>query len=141
MKNVFKVLVAMRSIAIIAIVAVIGFGMVSCGDDSKGGGPVPLPNNLKNTKWKNGDGYGIEFLETTFRKYGQWGAGEMTCFSAKENGKITGKAGDSGVWQYMDEETICTSYTITENTIVFVGSDTKSWDKLLEGTWTKENTP
>ena len=38
----------------------------------------------------------------------------------------------------MDEETICTSYTITGNTIVFVGSDTSSWNKLLEGTWTKD---
>jgi len=135
MKNVFKIL------GVIALAAVIGFGFVSCGGGGGGGGGdgVPLPKNLKNTKWKNGDGYGIEFSEKTFKKYGQWGAGEMTCFSAKENGKITGKLGSSNVWDYMDEETICTSYTITGNTIVFVGSDTPSWDKLLEGTWTKES--
>jgi len=139
MKNVFRIL------GTIALVAVIGFGVAACDDGGGSGGGggrsgpnTPLPNNLKNTKWKNGDGYGIEFLETTFRKYGQWGQGDMTCFSAKENGKITGKIGTSNVWQYMDEETICTSYTITGNTIVFVGSDTKSWDKLLEGTWSKD---
>jgi len=33
MKRVFKVLEAMRSIAVIALVAVIGFGVISCGDD------------------------------------------------------------------------------------------------------------
>ena len=42
MKKVFKVLEAMRSIAIIALVAAIGFSMVSCdsGGDSGGGGIV-----------------------------------------------------------------------------------------------------
>jgi len=90
MKSILKIL------GVIALVAVIGFSMAACSSDGGGGGGggggsgpnTPLPNNLKNTKWKNGDGYGIEFLETTFRKYGQWGAGDMTCFFAKENGKI-----------------------------------------------------
>jgi len=135
MKRVFKVL------GIIALAAVIGFGFVSCGDDDGGGGGsgpnTPLPNNLKNTKWKNDSNYGIEFKVTTFEKFGNWGGGEMTCFSAKENGKITGKNGASNVWQYMDEETICTSYTITGNTIVFVGSDS-DWTELTSGTWTKQ---
>jgi hypothetical protein len=38
MKNLFKVFEAMRSIAIIAIVAVIGFWAISCGDNDGGGG-------------------------------------------------------------------------------------------------------
>jgi len=38
MKNLFKVLEAMRSIAIIALIAVIGFSFAACGDDGGGGG-------------------------------------------------------------------------------------------------------
>ena len=44
MKNIFKVFVAMRSIAIIAIVAVIGFSMAACGDDDKDNTTEEEPN-------------------------------------------------------------------------------------------------
>jgi len=46
MKNTFKFLRAMRSIAIIAFAAVIGFSMTACPEDG-GGGPVSFGDNLE----------------------------------------------------------------------------------------------
>jgi len=56
MKNLFKVFVAMRSIAIIALVAVIGFSFAACGgDDGGGGGGDSLADQLNGT-WTSSDG-------------------------------------------------------------------------------------
>jgi len=49
MKNLFKVFVAMRSIAIIALVAVIGFSFAACGGDDGGG-----DNNNNNNSGSSG---------------------------------------------------------------------------------------
>jgi len=47
MKNTIKLIGAMRSIAIIALVAVIGFSMAACGDEEDTGANVLTVNNVR----------------------------------------------------------------------------------------------
>ena len=130
-------------IAMVAIIA-IGFGTLSltgCGGGPGGGSPTDLPANLQNTKWASDPGgnpnYVIEFGKNTIDKAGNWGGPVRTVFSATNNGKITAKMGSESVWQYMDEEVICTSYSISDNKITFVGSD-EDWELLVsKGPYTK----
>jgi hypothetical protein len=105
------------------LVMVLAFGLVltGCGDDG-GGGPVALPANLKNTTWNPLSAsydFQITFKETTVGQYAVW--------SAKPNGKITVKLGDSAVWQYMDEETFCDSYSISGTTLTLIGGEVHDW--------------
>jgi hypothetical protein len=53
MKNIFKLIGAMRSMAIIALVAVIGFSFAACSDSGGGGGSTA--NNVNGT-WIDSDG-------------------------------------------------------------------------------------
>jgi len=63
MKNFFKIL------GIISMVLVIGFSMVSCGDDDDGGGSgEEIPSAYQNTTWKS-SGEGIKINKTDFSQY------------------------------------------------------------------------
>ena len=114
MKRVFKVLAAMRSIVIIALVAVIGFSMASCnGDDDDGGGSSGL--TITDLSSYNGK-YAIAMEE---------GDDDNGLFAAvKVNGsKVTGGKIASGsvtlkVWK-------------GEGKSNYTGSDTKSFDVLI----------
>jgi len=57
MKNLIKVFVAMRSIAIILVVAVIGFSMAAC-DDGSGGNDTPTTPTTYSIDGIWGDNYG-----------------------------------------------------------------------------------
>ena len=145
MKNLFKasfmpIFGTMRSIAIISIVAVLGFSVVSCSGDGDnggngGGGPTNLPANLQNTEWRSSSGSTvIHFSTNTINTTGYFHSEVMTVFSAVENGKITAKAGTSEMWSGMEEVEICTSYSIdtskTPNELTFVGGS-HSWGQEL----------
>ena len=112
MKRVFKVLAAMRSIAIIALVAVIWFSMVSCDDDDGGSGGGLTITGLTDYNGK----YAIAMED---------GDDDNGLFAAvKVNGsKVTGGKIASGsitlkVWKGDGKS----NYT---------GSDTKSFDVLI----------
>jgi len=105
MKNFVKLFEAMRSIAIIALVAVIGFGMIACGDgdDPGGNGGNQHFENFKNTKWAKDDyrlafnvgtdGIYLQLGDTAYyATYGYWFITEATVSANKITGNRTGES-------------------------------------------------
>jgi len=99
MKNTFKFLKAMRSIAIIAVVAVIGFSMTACPEDG-GGGPVSFGDYLELSGQvytrSSSDFYTYIKYEGT-QTLGGTGTGKI------EDGKLTYKAGVPTEWYPIDK--------------------------------------
>jgi len=117
MKNVLKVL------GIIALVAVIGFSMVSCGDDDSGGGGK-VPTELVG-KWYSDSGK----TNFVFQVYDNGGVDDAPDKPNETFGKITLKSGTgaSGVFTYkhnlFPKEGADVNFTTASNTLVI-------------GTWT-----
>jgi len=71
MKNFFKFQTILRIVGIIAMAAVIGFSMTSCGgDDDDGGGSdgKEIPSAYQNTLWKNSQ-EGVKINKTDYSHY------------------------------------------------------------------------
>jgi hypothetical protein len=117
MKNFFKLLEAMRSIAIIAFVAVFGFSMITCSDGGGNPGPNPGPGSdpgpSEEQQW--GDYWYYEYNgEITITRYE--GTGDNVTIPAQINGKPVTSIGTSAFYNC----TSLTSVTIP-NSVTIIG--------------------
>jgi len=109
------------------LIIVLSFGIILIGCDNGTG--ASWPENINGTKWTKEDFGTLEFkTDNTF--YFDFIDEACKLVSAVENGKI--------VIKYKGEnETICTSYSISGDTLTFTNPSRKILDE--EVTWTKED--
>lgn len=97
--------------------------LAGCSNASSSGGPngaVNLPDNLRNTTWTlERENSTLVFEEYTIKLFYHTNPDDprnaqgFGVFAASENGEIKTKDGDETVWQYMETEVLCSSYSIT----------------------------
>jgi len=123
MKNVFKVLAAMRSIAIIALVAVIGFGVVSCGGDDDGGGGTDIASFAGT--WNASGNRSIVFSGSSFN----YKVNNTTTYSGTFS-----TSGTTITFNATGLGTASGNFTLSAETLVL---SNHTWDNSVNGTYTK----
>jgi hypothetical protein len=111
--------------AVLLAFGLVFFGCDNGNDDDNnggGGGGVQLPENLQNTEWSGT--YGLKFATDTFviTRKSDSKVNNCTVAEATLNGKITYTEAEAG--DYI--ETLCTSYVISDNTLIVTGGKADS---------------
>jgi len=125
MKNKFKLLEAMRSIAIIAIAAIIGFSFIACDEKTDDNETTAATASFAGT-WKASGERSIVFTGNTFN------------YKVNNVTKYSGTFSASGTTITFDESSLGQAngnFALTATTLTL---SNHTWDSSVNGTYTKE---